>query len=137
MLFGAPAGATIDANTGVIKWAPTIDQLRPEPYVFNVRLCDNGTPNYCVTNVVSLTVTTNSVLHIEHLAGNDYEFTILKGRSDMDYLLMQSDTLCSCECETPWQEVGRVSPTTIPFSFTHQSDASLMFFRLKETPRSP
>jgi hypothetical protein len=136
LLTDAPSGASID-NDGVFRWVPSLAQLRPEPYVMHVRLCDNGTPNFCVTNVLSVTVTTNSLLQVEHLGGDDYRFTLLRGRADRDYELQQSPTLCSCSCQTPWQRAMRVSPTSIPYSFTHRSDHPFMFFRVQEVPRNP
>jgi hypothetical protein len=137
LLPGSPAGVTIGANTGVIQWTPTLAQLRPQPDMLSVRLCDNGVPNYCVTNTVTLTVTTNSALQIQRLSGNDYQFTIAKGRTDVDYILIQSDTLCPCACQSPWENVIRLSPPTIPFSFMHRSEFPFMFFRLREVPRMP
>jgi hypothetical protein len=88
-----------------------------------------------VTNFVSLTVTTNSMLQIERVGGNDYRFTIGKGRSDVDYALEQSATLCSCSCQAIWESLGTVSPTAIPYSFVIRNEHPLMFFRLKEIRR--
>ncbi len=136
LVFGAPAGASLDTN-GVFRWVPTLAQLRTQPYVMQVRLCDNGSPNYCVTNFLSVTVTTNSVLQIQPLSGNDYQVSILKGRTDRSYILQESATPCWCSCATPWHDVMTVSPTTIPFTFMIRSEHPHMFFQLREVPRVP
>ena len=52
---GAPAGAAIDATTGLFTWTPTEEQ---GPGVFQVTIIvtDNGTPNLSDSQVVSITV---------------------------------------------------------------------------------
>jgi len=88
--------------------------------------------------MVSLTVTTNSQLRIERVSGNNYLFTILKGRTDKSYEVQQAPALCGpCDCATLWQTLGVVSPTSIPFVFPVQSSQAQMFFRLREVPRVP
>src|SRR5439155_1019004 len=43
-LVGAPAGASIDADTGVFTWTPSEAQ-GPGDYTFKVRVTDDGSPN--------------------------------------------------------------------------------------------
>jgi len=51
----APAGASIDANTGVITWTPTEAQ-GPSTNQVLVRVTDNGSPNLSSTQAVTITV---------------------------------------------------------------------------------
>ena len=139
LIAPVPSGLTIDANTGTLRWVPTIDQVGN--CQVNVRLCDGGTPNYCVTNTVNIAVTTNTpyYLDIQQVTGNLFQFTISDGRADMDYVLQWATNLCSCPCQTVWQPVGQVSPDTMPFSFfyTNWSSERAVFFKVHDTPRVP
>jgi hypothetical protein len=57
-LSAAPAGMTIDPNTGSINWTPT-ESDGPAVYTISVAVADDGTPSLSVTN--SFTVTVNEV----------------------------------------------------------------------------
>jgi len=136
LLAPVPAGLTIDANTGLVRWAPTLAQLGA--YNLRVRLCDGGSPNYCVTNSLTIGVTTNAyALEIQHASADDVRFTLHGGSIAVDYILQQATELCGCECRTAWEDVGRVSPTEMPYAFDRAMDRRYKFFRLRETPRSP
>ncbi len=52
----APAGAALDASTGVFAWTPTEAQ-GPGEYTFTVIVTDNGTPPRSASGLVTLTVT--------------------------------------------------------------------------------
>ena len=54
-LSGAPAGAGIDAATGVFTWAPAEAQ-GPASYTFRVRVTDNGTPSLFAEQALRVTV---------------------------------------------------------------------------------
>jgi ELWxxDGT repeat protein len=64
-LVGAPAGATIDPNTGAFSWIPTEAQ-GPGSYTFNVRVADAATPTQFSDQAV--TVTVNEVNRVPVLA---------------------------------------------------------------------
>ncbi len=49
-----PAGASLDPNTGVFTWTPTVGQVGP--HSLTVRVTDNGTPALFAEQVVSVTV---------------------------------------------------------------------------------
>ena len=57
-LLNAPAGASIDASSGVFSWAPSEDQ-GPGSYNLTVRVTDNGTPN--LYDQEAITVAVNEV----------------------------------------------------------------------------
>jgi len=57
-LESAPAGTTIDPNTGAISW-PTTETDGPGVYTISVAVTDDGSPALSVTN--SFTVTVNEV----------------------------------------------------------------------------
>src|SRR5439155_3828 len=57
-LVAAPAGVTMDTNTGVITWTPTEAQ-GPSTNTITVKVTDNGTPALSATN--SFTVVVNEV----------------------------------------------------------------------------
>jgi hypothetical protein len=135
-LGSMPTGMTLDANTGVVRWAPTLAQVGT--YTNRVRLCDGGSPNYCVTNSFIITVTTNTppcALHIQQVGGDTYEFIILEGSAEADYLLQGATVLDPSPCH--WQPVLRISPDTMPFRFVVSSREPMQFFRLNQVGRSP
>lgn len=52
---GAPAGAGIDSETGILTWTPTEDQ-GPGTYPITVRITDSGTPALHATATFNVTV---------------------------------------------------------------------------------
>ncbi len=58
---GAPAGATIDANTGVFSWTPTAGQ-GPATYNLTVRVTDSGSPSMSATKTFAVTVNAAPVI---------------------------------------------------------------------------
>ncbi len=55
---GAPAGASIDATTGVFRWTTTEDD-GPGSYPVTVRVADDGSPN--LSDFETITITVNEV----------------------------------------------------------------------------
>ncbi|MDQ3292265.1 MAG: T9SS type A sorting domain-containing protein, partial [Bacteroidota bacterium] len=56
-LIGAPAGASINANSGAFTWTPTA----AGSYIFKVRVTDNGTPTLSDEEVITVTVSAGIV----------------------------------------------------------------------------
>ncbi len=141
LLGTVPTGLTIDASSGVIRWVPTAAQDGSS--TVQVRLCDGGSPNLCVTNLVSVGVTTNAPysFQVDRVANGDLQFTIFDGMTNVSYMLQQTTDLCDCSCESVWQSVGIMSPTEMPATFlyaqTNFGTAPKLFFRLDQVPRSP
>ena len=137
LLAPVPAGASIDARTGVFRWVPTLAQVGVTN--LKVRVCDGGSPNHCATNTLTITVTTHEhfQLAIQQLSVSTLQFTIFNGRTDIDYVVQQTPIIQGCPDMSIWQNALTVSPTTIPFSFTLPipTNQPSMFFRAKELPR--
>ena len=155
-MTGAPAGATLTADTGVLDWAvPANAQLGT--YQIKVTLSDNASPNYTTNNTIALTVTANAAygLSLRPLGGSDLEFTIDDTMTTEDYILQRATELADQASwmlngdnvpawvatlpeedyldwlswdefvqqrlqRTQWQDVVRVSPTQMPYSFVHK-----------------
>ncbi len=136
LLDAAPSGMSINAGNGEVSWAPTLAQLGT--YTNRIRLCDGGSPNYCVTNTIVVSVTTNDyALEIQQITADDVRFILHGGSLAVDYILQQAEEICGCPCETVWEDVGRVVPTEMPYAFERSMDGRYRFFRLRETPRTP
>ncbi len=172
-MTGAPAGATLTPDTGVIEWAVPADATAAT-YLLDLTLTDNGSPSYTTNNTVTLTVTPNANhgLSIRPLGGSDFEFTIHDTTATDDYILQSAPALvdqaewqfngeaiptwCSfvdvTEAvewltwddfvqqhlqRTEWQDVTRVSPTAMPFTFTVALSPTepMGLFRLVRVPR--
>ena len=86
---------------------------------------------------ITVAVTTNVFgLGIERLSAETARFTIRDGSIAVDYILQRASELCGGECQTDWLDVGRVSPTTMPYAFEQRLDPAHGFYRLRETPRT-
>ena len=57
-LTGAPAGASINASSGVLTWTPTLAQ-GPNTYNLTIRVTDNGSP--ALSDFEAITITVNEV----------------------------------------------------------------------------
>jgi hypothetical protein len=54
----APAGATIDASTGIFRWTPTEEQGGlPQPFTVRILAVDNGSPSLADSETFTITVT--------------------------------------------------------------------------------
>ncbi len=131
-----PAGASLDSGTGLLRWAPTLAQTGT--HNIRIRLCDGGSPNQCVTNSVTLGVTTNEyTLEIQQIQPDRTRFMVRGASLGVDYVLEGATELCGCPCQTAWQEVSRVTPTVMPYTIELRMDRPHLFFRLREMPRNP
>jgi Ca2+-binding RTX toxin-like protein len=73
-LVGAPAGASINPDTGVFTWTPG-ESVVPDIYSFSVRVADDGVPSKSDTKPIAITVSpafiVNNNLVIGGTAAND------------------------------------------------------------------
>jgi hypothetical protein len=76
-LVGAPAGAGINASSGVFTWTPTATGS----YTFKVRVTDNGTPvlfdEEQITVTVSATFSLTSKTNNEGINSRNYQSNYL------------------------------------------------------------
>jgi uncharacterized repeat protein (TIGR01451 family) len=68
---GAPAGATIDPNTGAFSWTPAPGQ-GPANYNITVRVTDNGSPSLSNTETFAVTVNAAPVITAQPQDQNVY-----------------------------------------------------------------
>jgi hypothetical protein len=140
ILSGAPSGLTVNANSGVLNWTPTLAQVGSYTNIV-VQLCDNGSPNYCTNVTISVTAATNAALYLQarDLSFGFIECTIVNGRTNCDYVLQEAEVPCQCPDVTAWRSILTNSPTEMPFVFIHQrtdlAEKPAMFYRLKEKVR--
>lgn len=116
-LVGAPAGAAINASTGVFTWTPTEAQ-GPQVYTFTVKVCDDATPSLCDQQSVKLTVTeVNRAPEIEDIEDQEVtvgeELTFTAVASDPD---LPANTLTFRLEEAP--AGAAIDPTTGKFTWT-------------------
>ena len=116
-LVGAPAGAAINASTGVFTWTPTEAQ-GPQVYTFTVKVCDDATPSLCDQQSVKLTVTeVNRAPEIEDIEDKEVtvgeELTFTAVASDPD---LPANTLTFRLEEAP--AGAAIDPTTGKFTWT-------------------
>jgi hypothetical protein len=61
-LQGTPTGASIDPASGAFNWTPSTEQA-PDDYLFIVKVCDNGQPQLCDQEAITVTVLSPHTLH--------------------------------------------------------------------------
>ena len=72
-LVGAPAGAAINASSGVFTWTPGETQA-PGTYTFEVRVADNGVPSLSDSEVIQVTVDeTNAVPTVDPIGAKSVD----------------------------------------------------------------
>ena len=111
-LSGAPAGATVTANTGIFNWRPAIAQSRSTNPI-SVIVTDNGSPNLGATQkfVVTVIQPMNPVAGAPALSNGFLSFSVA-GDSGPDYFVQASTNL------TDWKSIWtNVSPAP-PFQFS-------------------
>ena len=129
-----PEGATFDPASGVFNWRPGEDQ-GPGIYRFSVKVCDNGTPVLCDSEVLSVTLEEANQVPVAG-AGEDQivsinELTILDGTGSYD----PDEELPSTYS---WIQTGGLSvflddPTLETTSFTAPYSPAIITFSLVVT----
>ncbi len=111
-LVNPPAGATIDAGTGVFSWRPTITQS-PLVQSIAVVVTDNGTPSLSTTQTVWVTVNRPVQPVISSLASHNGSVNLtVMGDGGPDYLMQASTNL------TSWVPIWITNPPAPPFLFS-------------------
>ncbi len=108
-LASAPVGATIDPDTGLLSWRPTIAQSPSAPTIAVV-VSDNGIPPMSATQSFVATVNRPAApnLTAASLAGNRISFQI-SGDQGPDYIIQTSTNLLA------WSTLATLTPATLPF----------------------
>ena len=111
----APAGATINAGTGLLTWRPAISQAGAT-FPLAVRLSDNGTPSMSATQQFSVLVTRPSPpgLMAPKLAAGKFSMNI-GGDAGPDYLIYATTNLAIAYAS--WQLLLNTNPAILPFQF--------------------
>ena len=121
-LPGAPAGASIDTNSGVFSWRPTIAQS-PSTQTVAVVVSDNGAPVLAATNNFTVTVIQPAfpVLNASAVSNGQFEFWI-NGDTGPDYTIQSSSNL------TSWVSIWTNNSPAMPYHWADTNSMSDPFF---------
>ena len=118
---GAPAGATINATTGVFSWATT-EADGPGSFSITVRVTDNGSP--ALSDFETITVTVNEVN--EAPTANDDEFNVTEGGSTLpSFNVLGNDT--DPDSASPALTAELVAPPSLDPTFVLNSDGTFSY----------
>jgi glucuronoarabinoxylan endo-1,4-beta-xylanase len=112
-LAAAPANATVNSQSGVFTWRPSVIQTNSTNTI-SVRVTDNGTPPLSATNIFKVTVnplSSNPTLGTAALTGGQFKLSV-NGPFGPDYTLLVSSNLNS------WQTLLTSNSPVLPFIFT-------------------
>jgi hypothetical protein len=116
-LLQAPAGASIDANSGIFSWRPAIYQ---SPSTQSVRLAvsDNGTPPLSATQSFNLTVglPATPILDAATFTNGQFSFAI-HGDTGPDYVIQASSNMIS------WVTLSTNVSPSLPFFWADTNSA--------------
>jgi hypothetical protein len=110
-LLAAPSGATINTNTGVFTWRPTVAQANTTNPV-SVKVIDNGTPNLGATQnfFVTLNPLNAPMLNAVSLTNGQFNFQV-SGDFGPDYTIQASPNL------TDWSALFTTNSPALPFNW--------------------
>ena len=124
-LLTAPTNATIDTNSGLFSWRPTIAQS-PSTQTVAVVVSDNGTPSLSATQSFTTTVIRPSapVLTAGPLTNGNFGFWI-NGDSGPDYTILASSNL------TSWAPLFTSNSPVLPYFWVETNSAAgpIRFYR--------
>jgi hypothetical protein len=124
-LLKPPAGATINTNTGVFVWRPTIAQS-PGTQSVSVVVSDSGTPSMSATQSFLVTVgrPARPVLNAVSVTNGQYGFWV-QGDAGPDYTIQVSTNL------TSWSAITTATPASLPWFWldTNSGPLATRFYR--------
>jgi glucosylceramidase len=124
-LVAAPAGATLNTNSGLFSWRPAIAQS-PSSQIVTISVTDDGVPPMSATQSFTATVTQPRVpgLNSPLITNGQFGFWI-NGDAGPDYTVQMSTNL------TAWSAVATVTPSALPWfwSATNSLSFPICFFR--------
>ena len=132
-LPAAPAGATINAASGLLVWRPAAAQAGMT-YPFSVRVADNGTPSLSATQSFNVFVATISKPNLDllSLSGGMFQFRV-GGDSGPDYVIESANNLGSL---TAWLPLATNLSSAPPFMWSDASSSNFAqrFYRVRLSP---
>lgn len=117
-LLALPGGATINTNTGVFTWRPTIAQASTTNSV-SVKVTDNGTPNLSATQnfFVNVSPLNAPMLNAISMANGQFNFQV-NGDFGPDYTIQASTNLMD------WFALFTTNSPTVPFAWNDSDSPS-------------
>lgn len=126
-----PTGATINPNTGLITWRPTISQS-PSTNLFTVVVTGNSVPSAQASQSFSVIVLqpSNPTFSLPTIAGGLFQ-SMIGGSVGPTYSIYASTNLL-----TSWQLLLTTNPVALPFLFTDPLSANFQqrFYRVQLGP---
>lgn len=133
-LLNAPAGASLNASSGVFSWRPPVSSANTTNVVM-VKVANNGTPALAATNSFDVIVNpverpTFSTPAVSPAVAGEQINLLINGTQGPDYTLLVSTNL------TTWQPVLTTNSPALPLALTYtNTGASLaLFFRIELGP---
>ena len=127
---GAPAGASIDANSGLFTWRPAIAQS-PSTQTVTVVVSDNGVPALTATQSFTVTVSqpARPTLNTLSLTNGQFGFWI-NGNTGPDYTIQASTNL------TSWDSIVTSNSPALPYFWmdTDSKSYPFRFYRVRLGP---
>ncbi|HVU27599.1 MAG TPA: glycosyl hydrolase [Verrucomicrobiae bacterium] len=129
-LLNAPAGATIDTNSGVFTWRPAIAQS-PSTQTVTVVVSDNGTPPLTAAQSFTTTVIQPAMPAINTISVTNGQFGFwINGDTGPDYIIQASTNL------TFWYPISTNDSPAIPYFWADTNLVSypFLFYRISLGP---
>ncbi|MEJ0090477.1 MAG: glycosyl hydrolase [Limisphaerales bacterium] len=122
-LSNAPAGASIDGNSGVFTWRPTIAQASSTQTV-TVVVSDNGSPALTAAQGFTTTVIPPASPALNPAFTNNQFGFWINGDAGPDYTIQSSTNLVS------WNPVFTTNSPVVPFFWAETNSYPLFFYRV-------
>lgn len=129
-LLAAPAGSSINTNTGIITWRPSAAQGNTTNQ-FTVNAFDTGTTGLGATQQFAVTVLAPAQPAVQKFGVTNQVFTAtVSGDSGPDYSILVSTNLIS------WTPLLTTNSPAMPFTFTDPAAANYprRFYRIQLGP---
>jgi hypothetical protein len=133
-MAGAPTGATINTNTGLLTWRPAMAQA-PSTNLLSVTVIDSGVPPLSATQSFYVTVArpATPVLTASGLSNGQFRIMV-SGDAGPDYYI---DAATNLAAPVAWRSVfTNLSPGSMPFLWTDPQGVSALrrFYRARLGP---
>jgi hypothetical protein len=117
-LENAPAGASLNATSGLLTWRPTISQS-PSTNLFTVTVTDSGAPSLSATRNFSVTVLRPvAPTFLSPMLNGDAFQSLITGDAGPEYSVYTTTNLSGS-----WQLLLDTNPVALPFLFSDPASA--------------